>query len=159
VCIQDFYLSFLNLVWTEAIVLVSYLFPSPSQCLTRRGQVLRAGAGVGLRYFCIPHSDASDWSPAWTLDNSPKLTRQSHRADVVSFLQGPYSVFLLLAGWDKATGPSLYYMDYLATMHKLDKASMGYGALRFHQFCNFFNLSKLRISSSLITALRCSIDI
>lgn len=42
-------------------------------------------------------------------------------------LQGPYSVFLLLAGWDKETGPSLYYMDYLATMHKLDKASMGYG--------------------------------
>ncbi|GAQ82217.1 20S proteasome regulatory subunit beta protein [Klebsormidium nitens] len=41
--------------------------------------------------------------------------------------KGPYSVFLLLAGWDKETGPSLYYMDYLATMHKLDKASMGYG--------------------------------
>ncbi|KAK8947716.1 Proteasome subunit beta type-2-A [Platanthera guangdongensis] len=34
----------------------------------------------------------------------------------------------LLAGYDKEVGPSLYYIDYIATLHKLDKGAFGYGS-------------------------------
>ena len=40
--------------------------------------------------------------------------------------QNPYSVNLLLGGYDK-TGPSLYFLDYLASMHKMKYAVHGYG--------------------------------
>ena len=44
------------------------------------------------------------------------------------FLQNPYTVNILLAGYDKETGPSLYYIDYIASLHKVDKAAFGYGS-------------------------------
>lgn len=37
-------------------------------------------------------------------------------------------VNIILAGYDKETGPSLYYIDYIATLHKVDKAAFGYGS-------------------------------
>ncbi|KAL7207424.1 hypothetical protein ACSBR1_029390 [Camellia fascicularis] len=33
-----------------------------------------------------------------------------------------------LAGYDKEIGPSLYYIDYIASLHKFDKAAFGYGS-------------------------------
>ena len=42
--------------------------------------------------------------------------------------QRPYSTNLLIAGWDEKTGPALYWMDYLATMHAMNIAGTGYGA-------------------------------
>ncbi|XP_057466668.1 proteasome subunit beta type-2-B [Actinidia eriantha] len=42
--------------------------------------------------------------------------------------KNPYSVNILLAGYDKETGPSLYYIDYISTLHKVDKAAFGYGS-------------------------------
>ncbi|KAK9664320.1 hypothetical protein RND81_14G033200 [Saponaria officinalis] len=42
--------------------------------------------------------------------------------------KNPYSVNILLAGYDKEIGPSLYFIDYIATLHKVDKAAFGYGA-------------------------------
>ncbi|KAL1806520.1 hypothetical protein DCAR_0832319 [Daucus carota subsp. sativus] len=42
--------------------------------------------------------------------------------------KSPYMVNIVLAGYDKETGPSLYFIDYIATLHKLDKAAFGYGA-------------------------------
>jgi len=39
--------------------------------------------------------------------------------------QNPYNVNLLLAGYDK-NGPALYFMDYLASMHKMNYAVHGY---------------------------------
>ena len=44
-------------------------------------------------------------------------------------MQRPYSTNLLIAGWDEKTGPALYWMDYLATMHRMNIAGTGYGAL------------------------------
>lgn len=35
---------------------------------------------------------------------------------------------ILLAGYEKETGPSLYYIDYLATLHKVEKGAFGYGS-------------------------------
>ncbi|WJX24460.1 Proteasome subunit beta type-2-A [Trifolium repens] len=40
----------------------------------------------------------------------------------------PYYVNILLAGYDKETGPSLYYTDYIATLHKLEKGAFGHGS-------------------------------
>lgn len=34
---------------------------------------------------------------------------------------------LLLAGYDEKTGPSLYWMDYLATLNKINTGGTGYG--------------------------------
>ncbi len=41
--------------------------------------------------------------------------------------QGPYQVNLLIAGWDVACGPSLYYLDYMGCLHKMSCAAHGYG--------------------------------
>jgi 20S proteasome subunit beta 4 len=38
----------------------------------------------------------------------------------------PYQVNLLLGGFDKEQGPSLYFIDYLASLQKLDFACQGY---------------------------------
>lgn len=35
---------------------------------------------------------------------------------------------VLIAGWDDDCGPSLYFLDYLATLHKQNTAAHGYGA-------------------------------
>lgn len=40
---------------------------------------------------------------------------------------GAYQANFLIAGYDEGEGPSLYYLDYISTLHKLDKAAMGYG--------------------------------
>ncbi|XP_020579870.1 proteasome subunit beta type-2-A-like [Phalaenopsis equestris] len=42
--------------------------------------------------------------------------------------KNPYFVNILLAGYDKDIGPSLYYIDYIATLHKIDKGAFGYGS-------------------------------
>ncbi|KAF9677618.1 hypothetical protein SADUNF_Sadunf08G0126400 [Salix dunnii] len=42
--------------------------------------------------------------------------------------ENPYMVNILLAGFDRETGPSLYYIDYIATLHKVDKGAFGYGS-------------------------------
>ncbi|CAA2999985.1 proteasome subunit beta type-2-A [Olea europaea subsp. europaea] len=42
--------------------------------------------------------------------------------------KNPYMVNIILAGYDKETGPSLYFIDYIASLHKLDKAAFGYGS-------------------------------
>ncbi|ESO92100.1 hypothetical protein LOTGIDRAFT_70691, partial [Lottia gigantea] len=47
--------------------------------------------------------------------------------------QTPYNVNMLLAGHDKEDGPSLYYMDYLASLNKVPFGVHGYGG--------FFSLS------------------
>ncbi len=39
-----------------------------------------------------------------------------------------YACDSLIGGFDAGLGPSLYYLDYLATLQKLDKAAHGYGA-------------------------------
>jgi 20S proteasome subunit beta 4 len=43
-------------------------------------------------------------------------------------LQNPYSVNIILAGFDKDVGASMYYIDYIATLHKIDKGAFGYGS-------------------------------
>ncbi|XP_073134362.1 proteasome subunit beta type-2-B-like [Henckelia pumila] len=42
--------------------------------------------------------------------------------------KNPYMVNIILGGYDKDVGPSLYFLDYIASLHKVDKAAFGYGA-------------------------------
>jgi 20S proteasome subunit beta 4 len=44
-------------------------------------------------------------------------------------LQSPYHCNLLVAGFDEGVGASLYWLDYLATLHKVNTGGTGYGAL------------------------------
>lgn len=48
--------------------------------------------------------------------------------------QSPYHCNLLVAGYDKGVGPSLYWLDYLATLHKVNTGGTGYGKQRLG-FC------------------------
>eukprot|EP00897_Mesotaenium_endlicherianum_P001600 jgi/Mesen1/1468/ME000132S00401 len=41
---------------------------------------------------------------------------------------GSYQTNLMIAGYDEGVGPSLYYLDYMSTLHKLEKGGIGYGA-------------------------------
>ncbi|CAI5498495.1 unnamed protein product [Closterium sp. Naga37s-1] len=47
--------------------------------------------------------------------------------------RGSYQTNMLLAGFDEGVGPSLYYLDYLATLHKVKHTAIGY--------CSYFVLS------------------
>ncbi|XP_073054405.1 proteasome subunit beta type-2-A-like [Primulina huaijiensis] len=42
--------------------------------------------------------------------------------------KNPYMVNIILGGYDKDVGPSLYFLDYIASLHKVDKAAFGYGS-------------------------------
>lgn len=41
--------------------------------------------------------------------------------------QAPYHCNLLIAGYDEGPGASLYWLDYLATLHKVNTGGTGYG--------------------------------
>lgn len=40
--------------------------------------------------------------------------------------RGPYQVNILLGGYDEKTGGTLYFLDYLGTLHKVPCAAQGY---------------------------------
>jgi len=49
------------------------------------------------------------------------------RGELARFLrQKPYYVDLLIGGWEEDAGPSLYFLDYLASMQKVPYACHGY---------------------------------
>eukprot|EP01133_Synstelium_polycarpum_P007470 gene7470-8741_t len=51
------------------------------------------------------------------------------RSELATALRkNPYNVNLILAGYDKETGPSVYYMDYLGSLQKLNFGCHGYAA-------------------------------
>lgn len=66
---------------------------------------------------------------------SPTAAANFTRKNLADYLRSrtPYMVNLLMAGHDKQDGPTLFYMDYLASCVKLPFAVHGYGS--------FFSLS------------------
>lgn len=60
---------------------------------------------------------------------SPKASSNFTRKNLADYLRSrsPYFVNLLMAGYDKETGPELYFIDYLASIVKVPFASHGYG--------------------------------
>eukprot|EP00419_Tripos_fusus_P085201 CAMPEP_0172862268 /NCGR_PEP_ID=MMETSP1075-20121228/73750_1 /TAXON_ID=2916 /ORGANISM="Ceratium fusus, Strain PA161109" /LENGTH=192 /DNA_ID=CAMNT_0013710551 /DNA_START=47 /DNA_END=625 /DNA_ORIENTATION=+ len=62
------------------------------------------------------------------LPMSTKAAANFTRNELAAALRkGPYQADLLIAGMDD-DGPSLYFMDYLSAMEKVNKAAQGYGA-------------------------------
>jgi hypothetical protein len=56
--------------------------------------------------------------------------------------RNPYEVHMLIGGYDGETkGPSLYFMDYMASLAKVDKAAHGY--------CSYFILRYLAFHTSI----------
>lgn len=43
-------------------------------------------------------------------------------------VQAPFQTNLLLAGYDEGLGASLYWLDYLGTMHRMNIGGTGYGS-------------------------------
>eukprot|EP00884_Botryococcus_braunii_P008818 jgi/Botrbrau1/17938/Bobra.50_1s0034.1 len=63
------------------------------------------------------------------IDISTKAAANFTRAELAKALRKrPYNTNLLIAGWDKKTGPSLYWMDYLATCASVNVGGTGYGS-------------------------------
>jgi 20S proteasome subunit beta 4 len=58
---------------------------------------------------------------------STKAVAHYTRGELATALRSnPYSVNMLLGGFDADQGPSLYFLDYLASLHKMDFACQGY---------------------------------
>ena len=69
----------------------------------------------------------------YALRNGTQLSTKSvahyTRSELATALRkSPYHCNLLLAGYDESTGPSLYWMDYLATLNKINTGGTGYGS-------------------------------
>jgi len=59
---------------------------------------------------------------------STKTTANWIRSQVADALRrAPYQVNCLIAGYDKEEGASMYYLDYLGSMHQVAKGGHGYG--------------------------------
>lgn len=60
---------------------------------------------------------------------STAATANFTRGELATALRkNPYYVNVLLAGYDSDVGASLYYIDYIATFHKIEKGAFGYGS-------------------------------
>eukprot|EP01026_Neomeris_dumetosa_P030002 TRINITY_DN2412_c0_g2_i3.p3 TRINITY_DN2412_c0_g2~~TRINITY_DN2412_c0_g2_i3.p3 ORF type:complete len:193 (-),score=36.49 TRINITY_DN2412_c0_g2_i3:166-744(-) len=63
------------------------------------------------------------------IDLSTKAVANFTRNELATALRkNPYHVNMLIAGYDEAIGPCMYWMDYLATMHKMNIGGTGYGS-------------------------------
>lgn len=60
---------------------------------------------------------------------STKAVAHFTRGELATALRkSPYYTNLLIAGYDEHAGPSLYWCDYLATMHHMNICGTGYGS-------------------------------
>ena len=51
------------------------------------------------------------------------------RSQLAQFLRkSPYNVNLIIGGYEEKKGPSLFFMDYLASIHELSRCAHGYAA-------------------------------
>lgn len=69
----------------------------------------------------------------YALRNETELSTKSvanyARGELATALRkSPYHCNLLIAGYDKGVGPSLYWLDYLATLHRVNTGGTGYGS-------------------------------
>jgi len=75
---------------------------------------------ANVRLYRLKHSHELD----------TKATATYARNELATALRkGPYQVNTLLAGNDAGGGPSLYFMDYLATCHRVNTGGHGYGGM------------------------------
>eukprot|EP01025_Chloroclados_australasicus_P034927 TRINITY_DN3566_c0_g2_i3.p3 TRINITY_DN3566_c0_g2~~TRINITY_DN3566_c0_g2_i3.p3 ORF type:complete len:193 (+),score=26.19 TRINITY_DN3566_c0_g2_i3:104-682(+) len=85
------------------------------------------GDRVNFSEFII--ANAKLYSLRNGIDLSTKAVANFTRNELATALRkNPYFVNMLIAGYDDSEGPSLYWMDYLATMHKMNIGGTGYGS-------------------------------
>lgn len=87
-----------------------------------------AGDRVNFSEFIIANAKL------YSLRNNTQLSTKSiahfTRGELAKALRSsPYHTNLLLAGYDEKTGPSLYWMDYMATLIKVNTGGTGYGSM------------------------------
>eukprot|EP00798_Chlamydomonas_sp_ICE-L_P006401 gene6401-3015_t len=86
-----------------------------------------AGDRVNFTEFVIANTKLYALRNESTL--STKAVANFTRGELATALRSsPYHCNLLLAGYDESTGPSLYWMDYLATLNKVNVGGTGYGS-------------------------------
>eukprot|EP00252_Welwitschia_mirabilis_P016994 TRINITY_DN37796_c0_g1_i1.p1 TRINITY_DN37796_c0_g1~~TRINITY_DN37796_c0_g1_i1.p1 ORF type:complete len:214 (+),score=47.05 TRINITY_DN37796_c0_g1_i1:86-727(+) len=73
--------------------------------------------------------------------------------------KSPYFVNVLLAGFDKDVGPSLYYVDYIATLHKVDKVAFGYGAYFTLSIMDRYYQKGMSVEEAIELADKCIMEI
>jgi hypothetical protein len=61
--------------------------------------------------------------------HTPGADTRMHAHAGLCCVQSPYHCNLLIAGFDEGAGASLYWVDYLATLHKVNTGGTGYGEL------------------------------
>lgn len=72
-----------------------------------------------------------------------------------SIRNNPYHVNLLLAGFDPKDGPSMYYLDYLGSMKKLNYAAHGYTAYFIHSILDRYYRAGLSVDEALKISRLC----
>eukprot|EP00894_Picocystis_sp_ML_P002613 jgi/Pico_ML_1/53130/g3735.t1 len=60
---------------------------------------------------------------------STKAVANFTRSELAKALRkGPKATNLIIAGYDEGVGASMYYLDYLGTLHRMNATGYGYGA-------------------------------
>ncbi|KAG2247026.1 hypothetical protein Bca52824_086654 [Brassica carinata] len=73
--------------------------------------------------------------------------------------QNPYSVNILMAGYDNESGASLYYIDYIATLHKVDKGAFGYGSYFSLSTMDWHYRSDMSVEEAIELVDKCILEI
>ncbi|GHP05943.1 Pbd1p protein [Pycnococcus provasolii] len=90
---------------------------------------------------------------------STKAVANFLRGELATALRkGPYQTNLLLAGFDKGK-PSLYYLDYLATLHKQNTASFGYGGMFTSSLMDKWWKPDLTLDEAMLIVERCLAEV
>lgn len=66
-------------------------------------------------------------APTTATATSPAADKCVYARTDLCCVQSPYHCNLLIAGFDEGAGASLYWVDYLATLHKVNTGGTGYG--------------------------------
>ncbi|CDY55258.1 BnaCnng28610D [Brassica napus] len=73
--------------------------------------------------------------------------------------KNPYSVNILMAGYDNESGASLYYIDYIATLHKVDKGAFGYGSYFSLSTMDWHYRSDMSVEEAIELVDKCILEI
>jgi 20S proteasome subunit beta 4 len=73
--------------------------------------------------------------------------------------KNPYQVNMLLAGYEKDAGPSLYYIDYLASMQKVPFGAHGYGAYFSYTIMDKYAKPDMTLEEGIDVMKRCIAEV
>ncbi len=90
------------------------------------------------------------------LKASTKAAASYTRTELATALRkNPYQVNMLIGGYDSDVGPSLYYLDYLASCQKMNFGAHGYAAYFIFSTMDRHWKPKMSIDEALELARKC----